>query len=135
VIKHISTPYVICTPGGIIATKQLIMAAPVNLAGRLFKTNLIVLEGQGIDVILGMGWMKGLKAVLDISAYSVYLESPAHGGVVLQLPSPTSTTSALHHTTAQNLEDNPIPCMFHDVFPEDMPGMPPDGDIEFTIEL
>jgi hypothetical protein len=32
VIEHISTPYVIHTPGGIIATKQLVMAAPLNLA-------------------------------------------------------------------------------------------------------
>jgi hypothetical protein len=55
VIEHISTPYVIHMPGGIIATKQVVMAAPLNLASRLFKTNLIVLEGQGINVILGMG--------------------------------------------------------------------------------
>jgi hypothetical protein len=51
-IKHISTPHVICMSGGIITTKQLVMVAPLNLAGRLFKTNLIILEGQGIDVIL-----------------------------------------------------------------------------------
>jgi hypothetical protein len=48
-IKLISTPYVIRTPSGIIATKQLVTAAPLNLASRLFKINLIVLEGQGID--------------------------------------------------------------------------------------
>jgi hypothetical protein len=41
-IEHISTPYMIRTPGGNIATKQLVMATPLDLAGRLFKTNLIV---------------------------------------------------------------------------------------------
>jgi hypothetical protein len=55
VIEHTLTPYLIRTRGGNIATKQLVMATPLSLAGRLFKTNLIVLEGQGIDVILGMG--------------------------------------------------------------------------------
>jgi hypothetical protein len=45
VIEHISIPYVICMLGGIIATKQLVMTTPLNLAGRLFKTKLIVLEG------------------------------------------------------------------------------------------
>jgi hypothetical protein len=55
VIEHISTPYVIRTPGGNIATKQLVMATALNLAVRLFKTNMIVLEDQSIDVILGMG--------------------------------------------------------------------------------
>jgi hypothetical protein len=133
-IELISTPYVICTLGGIIATKQLGMAAPLNLASRLFKTNLIVLEGQGIDVILGIGWMKGLKAILDITARTVQLESPIHGKVVLQLPSSTPASLALHSTAAQNIEDIPITCKFPDVFPEDLPGMPPDRDVEFTIE-
>jgi hypothetical protein len=55
VIEHIVTPFLIRTPGGNIATKQLVMATPLTLAGRLFRINLIVLEGQGIDVILGMG--------------------------------------------------------------------------------
>jgi hypothetical protein len=41
----------------------------------------------------------------------------------------------LHHTTAQNLEDIPVACEFPDVFPEDLPRMPPDRDVEFVIEL
>jgi hypothetical protein len=67
-IEHIITPYLIRTPGGNITTKQLVMVTQLSLAGRLFKTNLIVLEGQGIDMILGMGWMKRYKAMLDITA-------------------------------------------------------------------
>jgi hypothetical protein len=76
------------------------MVTLLSLAGRLFRTNLIVLEGQGIDVILGMGWMKRYTAVLDIAARTVHLESPTHGSVVLKLPSPTSIASTLHHTAA-----------------------------------
>jgi hypothetical protein len=135
VIEHIITPYLIHTPGGSIATKQLVMATPLSLVGRLFRTNLIILEGQGIDVILGMGWMKRCKAVLDIAARTVHLESPTHGGVVLKLQPPISIASALHHTVAQNLEDIPVAREFPDVFSEDLPGMPPDRDIEFVIEL
>jgi hypothetical protein len=99
-IELISTPYVIRTLGGIIATKKLVMAALLNLACRLFKTNLIVMEGQGIDVILGMGWMKELKEVLDIAARTVHLESPTHGNVVQQLPLSTPASSALHSIAA-----------------------------------
>jgi hypothetical protein len=55
VIEHIITPYLIHAPVGNIATKQLVMATPLSLAGRLFRTNLIVFEGQGIDVILRNG--------------------------------------------------------------------------------
>jgi hypothetical protein len=135
VIEHTLTPYLIHMVGGNIATKQLVMATPLSLAGRLFKTNLIVLEGQGIDVILGMGWMNRYKAVLDSAARTVHLESPAHGSVVLKLPSPTSIASTLHHTAAQNLKDVPVACEFPDVLLEDLLGMPPDRDVEFTIEL
>jgi hypothetical protein len=95
VIEHIITPYLIRTVGENIATKKLVMATPLSLAGRLFRTNLIVLEGQGIDVILGMGWMKRYKAVLDIAACTVHLESPTHGSIVLKLPSPTFIASTL----------------------------------------
>jgi hypothetical protein len=33
------------------------------------------------------------------------------------------------------LEDIRVVSEFPDVFPEDLPGMPPDRDIEFSIEL
>jgi hypothetical protein len=59
--------------------------------------------------------MNGHKAVLDIAARTGHLESPAHGSVVLQLPSPTSTTSTLHHTATQNLEGILVTCEFPDV--------------------
>jgi hypothetical protein len=134
VIEHIITPYLIRTPGGNIATKQLVMATPLSLVGRIFRTNLIVLEGQGIDVILGMGWMKRCKTVSDIAARIMHLESPTHGSVVLKLPPPTSIASTLHHTATQNLEDIPVAYEFPDVFPEDLSGMPPDRDVEFVIE-
>jgi hypothetical protein len=135
VIEHIITPYVIRTPRGNIATKQLVMDTPLSLARILFRTNLIVLEDQGIDVKLEMGWMKRYKAVLDIAARTVHLESQTHGSVVLKLSSPTFIASALHPTAAQNLEDILVACEFPDVFPEDLPGMPPDRDVEFVIEL
>jgi hypothetical protein len=86
-------------------------------------------------VIPEMSWMKEFKALLDIAAHTVHLESPAHGSVVLKLPSPTSIASTLHHTASQNLEDIHVAYEFPNVFLEDLPGMPPDRDVEPTIEL
>jgi predicted aspartyl protease len=51
-------PYVISTPGGRVDADQIIYKATLELAGRVFSTGLIILEGQGLDVILGMSWMK-----------------------------------------------------------------------------
>jgi hypothetical protein len=59
---------------------------PLELIRRVFLTALIILEGQGIDVILGMNWMKMHWAVFDISAHLVHLDSPICGKVSLQLP-------------------------------------------------
>jgi hypothetical protein len=134
-IQHMSTLYMIKTPDGKINTNQLVKNVPLNLGGKEYKTCLIVLEGQDIDVILGMGWMKAHKALLDTTAQVVYLDSPIHGIHVLQLSSSSVATPSIHHIAAQNLEDILVACEFPDVFPEDLLGMPPDRDVEFTIEL
>jgi hypothetical protein len=42
-----------------------------------------LMKGQGIDVILGMNWMKMHRVVLDISARLVHLDSPIYGKVSL----------------------------------------------------
>jgi hypothetical protein len=92
VIEHMSTPYMILTPGGNVITKQLIINAPLNLGGKVYKMHLIVLDGQGIDVILGMNWIRDHKALLDTASHTVQLDSLDYGVVVLQLSSPLSTT-------------------------------------------
>jgi hypothetical protein len=134
-IAHTHTPYKISTPGGNIITKQVILSIPLNLAGKLYKTSLIILDGQGIDVILGMSWMKEHKALLDTATRIVQLSTPAHGMVTLQLSSLAIVAPSVQHTTTQNLEDVPVAREFPDVFPDDLPGMPPDRDVESTIEL
>jgi hypothetical protein len=134
-IEPIKTTYVISTPGGRVITKKLVMYTPLNLAGKLYRTNLIVRDGQGIDVILGMSWMNGHKVLLDTVSRIVHLDSLANGVVLLQLPPPATEHSSIHHTTAQNLEDIPIAREFPNVFPDDLLGMPLDQDVEFTIEL
>jgi hypothetical protein len=103
--------------------------------GKIYKTHLIVLEGQGIYVILGMSGMRDHKALLDTAARTVQLDSPVHGITVLQLSTHPVTTSSLHHLTAPSLEDIPIAREYPDTFPDDLTGMPPDRDMEFTIDL
>jgi hypothetical protein len=79
--------------------------------------------------------MRDHKALLDTAARTVQLESPVHGITVLQLSAHPVTASSLHHLTAPSLEDIPIAHKYPDVFPDDLPGMLPDRDAEFTIEL
>jgi hypothetical protein len=98
-IHHIDTPYLISTPGGRVVTKQTVVHAPLNLAGKLYKLSLIVLDGQGLDIILGMGWMRAHKALLDTATRVVQLDSLTYGTHVLQLSSIPVATPSVHHTT------------------------------------
>jgi hypothetical protein len=47
----------ITTPGGKIASNQLIRNVPIKLGSKIIKTNLILLALEGIDIILGVDWM------------------------------------------------------------------------------
>jgi hypothetical protein len=129
------TPYVISTPGDRVDTDRIVRRVPLDLSGWVFETDLIVLSGQGIDVILGIGWMKRHKAVLDISARLVHLNSPVCGKVTLHLPVISRIKTSLHHVVERRLEDIHMVHEFPDVFPDDLPGMPPERAIEFKIEL
>jgi hypothetical protein len=105
------------------------------LSGQVFEANPIVLSGQGIDVILGMSWMKSHKAVLDISARLVHLNSPVYGKATLHLTAISHIKASLHHVVERRLEDIHVVHEFPDVFPDDLSGMPPERAIEFKIEL
>jgi hypothetical protein len=79
--------------------------------------------------------MRDHKALLDIVARTVWLDSPVYGITILQLATHPVTASSLHHLAAPSLKDIPVAREYPDVFPNDLPGMPPDRDVEFTIEL
>jgi hypothetical protein len=65
----------------------------------------------------------------------VYLDSPIYGKVTLHLPVVVHLKASIHHTVAKNIKEIPMVREFLDVFPDDLPGMPPERVIEFKIEL
>jgi hypothetical protein len=48
-------------------SNQIAREVPLELGGQVFRTHLIVLDGQEIGIILGMSWMKLHKTILDIA--------------------------------------------------------------------
>jgi hypothetical protein len=122
--------YVISTPGGRVDADRIVHKAPLELAERVFSTDLIILKGQGLDVILGMSWMKLHKAVLDIAGRLVHPNSPMYGKVILHLPIISHIKASLHHVAELKLEDIRVIREFPNIFPDDLPGMPPEKVIE-----
>jgi hypothetical protein len=109
---------------------------PVTLAERDFPTNMIVLKGQDIDVILGMNWLAQHKAILNTDLRTIKL-SYGHVEVLLSIPVavPTKSFGRVYEAIIPEIQDIPVVREFSDVFPEDLPRLPPERDVEFVIEL
>ncbi|MUW79914.1 reverse transcriptase family protein, partial [Shigella flexneri] len=75
------------------------------------------------------------KVVLDVAERVVEINSPTHGPSVLYLPQRTRGDACAYTMVETQLKDIPVVCEYADVFPDDLPGIPPDRDIEFVIEL
>jgi hypothetical protein len=128
--------FVIHSPGGRIFTKEVAFHIPVTLAGREFPTNMIVIKGQDIDVILGMNWLAQHKAIINTDLRTIKL---SHGHEEIQLPIPMAVpvkvSGQVYEARVQEIQDIPVVCEFPDVFPEDLPGLLPERNVEFVIEL
>jgi hypothetical protein len=103
-------PYSISTPRGRVVANQMAHKIPLKLARQVFHTALIILEDQGIDVILGMNWMKMHRVVLDISACLVHLDSPIYGKVSLQLAPIARLQSSIYAVVTKSLDEIHVVC-------------------------
>jgi hypothetical protein len=128
-------PYMICTPGSRVHVDRIVRKAPLELAERVFSTDLIILKGQGLEVILGMSWMKLHRAVSDIAGWLVRLDSPVYGKVIIHLPTVSRIKVFLYHVVELKMKDIHVVREFSDVLPDDLPRMPHERAIEFKIEL
>jgi hypothetical protein len=79
--------------------------------------------------------MKMHRAMLDIFAHLVHLDSPIYGRISLQLPPVACLQAFIYVVIAKSLDEIPVVREYPDVFPDDLSGMPPDRAIEFKIEL
>ena len=133
--RHAKAPYMITTPGGKIISNQILRCVPIQLGSKLIKTDLISLSLEGMDVILGMDWMTQHKVLLDISSQAIEIDSPSQGPTTLYLPQQEYITPCTFAMKDIKLEDILVVCEYADVFPDDLPRLPLDRDIEFVIEL
>jgi hypothetical protein len=107
----------------------------VNLKIRVvnFVTNLIVLESKGIDIILGMVWLSKHKVCIDCTKKSVKLTT-LDGKELEFIVEPVVTAKGDANRTKVNQLDASqgsevlVVNEFPDVFPEELPSMPPYGD-------
>jgi hypothetical protein len=97
---------------------------------------MIIIKGQDLDVILGMNWLAQHNAIINTDLRTIIL-SHGHEEIQLSIPIavPAKTSRRVYQAIVQEIQDISVVCEFPDVFPEDLPGLPPERDVEFVIEL
>jgi hypothetical protein len=125
----------VSSPGGEMNTKHICPAVSISIRGVDFPSNLILLDSKGIDIILGMDWLSKYDGVIQCARKAVKLTKKDGTLVEFVAMVRSDLDDKLNHTKAIALEDIRVVQDYPDVFPEQLPGMPPDRDIEFLIKL
>jgi hypothetical protein len=133
-MSSMKNPLIVSSPGGETKTGYICPQVKINIMGVDFLANLVVLKSWGIDVILGMDWLRSCDGVIQCRKKSVLLISP-QGERIEYVGTPSSNSGTVNSVEGKALEDIRVVSEFPGVFPEDLLGMPPDRDIEFSIEL
>ena len=133
------------------------MGCRVIIEGHDFRANLVLLDIQDFDVILGMDWLSRHHATMDCFRKEVKFCRPGEpditfcgvrkilsssmmsmmmAGKMLRRSYPGYLVYAVEvRDDDMRLEDIPIVKEFSDVFPDDLPGLPPNKEIDFKIAL
>ena len=101
---------------------------PLIIGMHVFPSDLIILESQGLDVILGMDWMSKYGGSIDCASQSIYLTTP-EGKRIKYVSRHVPRRSQVNALTGVVQEEVPVVKDFPDVFPEELPGMPLDRAI------
>nr|GEZ20603.1 putative reverse transcriptase domain-containing protein [Tanacetum cinerariifolium] len=117
--------------GRVVSTNTILRGCALNLVNHLFENDLIPIELVHVPlkkrtlVVKGDDCMSRLKGVscIKVKKYVDRRSCLFVAQVVEKEP------------IERRLEDVPIICKFSNVFPEDLPGLPPPRQVEFEIEL
>ncbi|KAD1930830.1 hypothetical protein E3N88_42132 [Mikania micrantha] len=122
---HLDKPFnVEVADGNTIDIDTVIIGCIVNLNDHVFPIDLIPMHLGSFDVIIGMD-CKGLKLMSCTKAHK-YLKKKC--------------IAFLAHVVekkekGKSIEDVPVIKDFPEVFPDDLPGLPPERQVEFRIDL
>ncbi|XP_058189315.1 uncharacterized protein LOC131306903 [Rhododendron vialii] len=145
---HVTSPL-----GGKIPVVLICKGCELEVSNLRLTCDLRVIEMTDFDVILGMDWLTAHRAVIDCHRKMVTAYSP--DGTCFKFKGDRQDPSAPHaHETkwhrklvgwlaSLKLEETDqmelglphVVCEYEDVFPEELPGLPPPRELDFTIEL
>ncbi|WVZ89741.1 LOW QUALITY PROTEIN: hypothetical protein U9M48_036106 [Paspalum notatum var. saurae] len=131
--------YRLTAAGSSVNTNHIVRDLRLQVGRESLLISPLVLQELGIDVILGMEWLRQHNAMIDVGSRTVQLCSSSGTEVIIHVPLQEHVYHTVNvaeaHVEAQALAKIPVACEYLDVFPEELPGLPPDRDVEFKIDL
>jgi hypothetical protein len=135
-LQNMQKPLVVITPTGPVEANYMTNRLTLTIMGREFLTTPIVLEKSSTDLILGMSWLRKAKAVIHCARGTVELTSYKGERFEVEITITASTRPPIFIVEGKFVGSNiRVVRDFPDVFPEELPGMPPDREVEFVIDL
>ncbi|KAA0044257.1 Gag protease polyprotein-like protein [Cucumis melo var. makuwa] len=155
-LEPLSEGFAIYTPvGDVLLVNEVLRNCEVLVEGISLLVDLLPLELQRLDVILGMDFLFAHYASMNCHRKEVVFRKPGFAEVVFRGMRKAVSRSLISVLKAEKLlrkgctaflahivvvqreklkpEDVPVVKEFLDVFPDDLSGLPPDREIEFTI--
>ncbi|KAL0534457.1 hypothetical protein IC582_028748 [Cucumis melo] len=151
-VLSVSTPF-----GECMLSKEKVKACQIEIAGHVIEVTLLVLDMLDFDVILGMDWLAANHASIDCSRKEVAFNPPSMASFKFKGEGSRSLPQVIPAIRASkllsqgtwgilasvvdtrevdvSLPSEPVVRDYADVFPEELPGLPPHREVEFAIEL
>nr|GEZ35580.1 putative reverse transcriptase domain-containing protein [Tanacetum cinerariifolium] len=114
--------------GKIVSTNNVLKGCTLNLLNHSFLIDLMVIELGSFEVVIGMDWLSKNDAAILCGEKKVSI--PFKNKALIIEAQVTGTVSK-----EKRVEDVPVICDFLEVFPEDLPGLPPHRQVKFCIDL
>jgi predicted aspartyl protease len=135
-LQNMKTPMVAITPKGPVEANYMTHRLTLTIMGREFWATPIVLEESSIDLIIGMSWLRKVKVVIHCARGTVELTGSKGERFEVEIIVTASTKPAVFQVDGKFVGNNiRVVKDFPDVFPEELPEMPPDREVEFVIDL
>ncbi|GKC96067.1 putative reverse transcriptase domain-containing protein [Tanacetum coccineum] len=116
--------------GRISETNTVLRGCTLGLLGHPFNIDLMPVELGSFDAIIGMDWLANHHAVIVCDEKIVRIP---YGDEVLIVQ--VTKKEIENESEEKRLKDVPTVQNFPEVFPEDLPGLPPTRQVEFQIDL
>ena len=158
VAESLDRPFIVSTPvGESIVPKRVYRGCTIEIIDRQTSVDLVELEMVDFDVIMGMDWLASCYANVECRTKIVRFHFP--GEAVREWKGDTATPKGrfisylkarrmitkgciyhlvhVHDIDAEppTLQSIPVVNEFLDVFPDELPGIPPEWEIDFAIDM